>query len=89
LAEPECVLLRRLAIFAGLFRLEAAAAVAASPELSVPDVIEGLLGLIAKSLVVAGGKGAVVASVDKGQAVRVLLENLCTTVGVLNVPIAP
>jgi predicted ATPase len=59
LAEPERVLLRRLAIFAGPFSLEAAAAVAASPELSVPDVIEGLLGLVAKSLVVAEGEGAV------------------------------
>jgi hypothetical protein len=37
LAEPERVILRRLAVFAGPFSLEAAAAVAASPELSVPD----------------------------------------------------
>ena len=53
LAEPERVILRRLAVFAGSFSLEAAAAVAASPELAEPDVIEGLLGLVAKSLVVA------------------------------------
>jgi predicted ATPase len=33
--------------------------VAASPKLSVPDMIEGLLGLVAKSLVVAEGEGAV------------------------------
>jgi predicted ATPase/DNA-binding winged helix-turn-helix (wHTH) protein len=59
LAEPERVILRRLAVFAGLFSLEAADAVAVSPELSVPDVIEGLLGLVAKSLVVAEGEGAV------------------------------
>jgi predicted ATPase len=59
LAEPERVILRRLAVFAGPFSLEAAAAVAASPELSVPDVTEELLGLIAKSLVVAEGEGAV------------------------------
>jgi predicted ATPase len=59
LAEPERVILRRLAVFAGPFSLEAAAAVAVSPELSVPDVIEGLLGLVAKSLVVAEGEGAV------------------------------
>ena len=59
LAEPERVLLRRLATFAGPFSLEAAATVAASPELAAPDVIEGLLGLIAKSLVVAEGEGAV------------------------------
>jgi predicted ATPase len=59
LAKPERVILQRLAVFAGPFSLEAAAAVAASPELSVPDVIEGLLGLVAKSLVVAEGEGAV------------------------------
>jgi predicted ATPase len=59
LAEPERVILRRLAVFAGPFSLEAAAAVAASPELSVPDVIEGLMSLVAKSLVVTGGEGAV------------------------------
>jgi predicted ATPase/DNA-binding winged helix-turn-helix (wHTH) protein len=59
LAEPERVILRRLAAFAGPFSLEAAGAVAASPELQVPDVIERLLGLVAKSLVVAEGEGAV------------------------------
>jgi predicted ATPase/DNA-binding winged helix-turn-helix (wHTH) protein len=59
LAEPERVQLRRLAIFAGPFSLEAAATVAASPELSAPDVVEGLLGLVAKSLIVAEGEGAV------------------------------
>jgi predicted ATPase len=59
LAEPECILLRRLAIFSGPFSLEAAAAVAASPELAMPVVIEGLLGLIAKSFVVAGSEGTV------------------------------
>jgi predicted ATPase/DNA-binding winged helix-turn-helix (wHTH) protein len=58
-AEPERVLLRRLAIFAGPFSLEAAAAVAASPELATPDVIEWLTSLVAKSLVVTGGEGAV------------------------------
>ena len=59
LAEPERVILRRLAIFAGPFSLEAAGAVAAARELPAPDVIEGLLGLVAKSLVVAEGEGAV------------------------------
>jgi predicted ATPase/DNA-binding winged helix-turn-helix (wHTH) protein len=59
LVAPERAILRRLAVFAGPFSLEAAAAVAASPELAVPDVIEGLLGLVAKSLVVAEGEGAV------------------------------
>src|ERR1700731_2089428 len=50
LAEPERVILQRLAVFAGPFSLEAAAAVAASPELAAEDVIEELLGLVAKSL---------------------------------------
>jgi len=59
LAEPERVILRRLAVFAGPFGLEAAAAVAASPELPAPDVIEGLLGLVTKSLVVAEREGVV------------------------------
>jgi predicted ATPase/DNA-binding winged helix-turn-helix (wHTH) protein len=59
LTEPERMILRRLAVFAGAFSLEACAAVAASPELSVPDAIEGLLGLVAKSLVVTGAEGAV------------------------------
>ncbi|HEY1432312.1 MAG TPA: winged helix-turn-helix domain-containing protein [Stellaceae bacterium] len=59
LPELERVVLRRLAVFAGPFSLEAAVAVAASPELAAPDVIEGLLGLVAKSLVVTGGEGAV------------------------------
>jgi predicted ATPase len=59
LPEPERVILRRLGVFAGPFTLEAAAAVAAGPELAAADVIEGLLGLVAKSLVVAEGEGAV------------------------------
>jgi predicted ATPase len=59
LAEPERVVLRRLAIFAGPFSLQAAATVVASAELAAPDVIEGLLGLVAKSLVAAEVEGAV------------------------------
>ena len=53
------MILRRLAVFAGPFSLEAAAAVAASPEVAAPDAIEGLLGLVAKSLIVAEAEGAV------------------------------
>jgi predicted ATPase/DNA-binding winged helix-turn-helix (wHTH) protein len=53
LSEPERMILRCLAVFAGPFSLEAAAAIAVSPELSVPDVIEGLTSLVAKSIVVA------------------------------------
>jgi len=59
LTEPERILLCRLAIFAGLFSLDAATAVAASPELAVTDVIEALASLVAKSLVVAEVEGAV------------------------------
>jgi predicted ATPase len=59
LAEPERVLLHRLAIFAGPFSLEAAAAVAANPELSAPDVIERLTSLVVKSLVAAQVEGPV------------------------------
>jgi predicted ATPase len=59
LAEPERVVLRRLAVFAGSFSLDSVAAVAASPEVAASDAIEGLLGLVTKSLVVAGGKGTV------------------------------
>ena len=50
LAEPERVLFRRLAIFAGSFSLEAACEVAASPELQASDVIDGISSLAAKSL---------------------------------------
>jgi predicted ATPase/DNA-binding winged helix-turn-helix (wHTH) protein len=53
LAEPERILLRRLAIFAGPFNLDAASAVATSPELARSEVIGGIASLVAKSLVVA------------------------------------
>ena len=59
LAELERVLLRRLAIFVGSFSLEAASAVAVSPDLMRSDAIEGLSRLVAKSLVVAEVEGAV------------------------------
>ena len=60
LPEPERVILRRLAIFAGAFRLEAARAIVASPELAPSEVVEGLAKLVAKSLVAAevGGRVA-------------------------------
>jgi predicted ATPase/DNA-binding winged helix-turn-helix (wHTH) protein len=57
LAEPERVLFRRLAIFAGWFSLEAASAVAASAELRASDVIDGISSLAAKSLVAAEVSG--------------------------------
>ena len=56
LAEPERVILRRLAVFAGAFSLEAAGAVAASPEIAPSEVVDGLSSLVAKSLVAARGR---------------------------------
>jgi predicted ATPase len=53
LVEPERVLLRRLAVFAGAFSLEAAGAVAGSAEAAWPEVSDGISSLVAKSLVVA------------------------------------
>jgi predicted ATPase/DNA-binding winged helix-turn-helix (wHTH) protein len=53
LAEPERVILRRLAVFAGVFSLEAAGAVVASPEVTPSEVVNDLSNLVAKSLVTA------------------------------------
>ncbi len=53
LPKPERVILRRLAIFAGAFSLAAAGAVAASPDLTASQIIDGLFNLVTKSLVVA------------------------------------
>ena len=53
LPEPERVILRRLAVFAGAFSLTAASAVVASAELAPSDVVEGVANLVAKSLVSA------------------------------------
>jgi predicted ATPase/class 3 adenylate cyclase len=51
LTEPERVLLRRLAVFAGGFALEAAEVVAADGVIGAEDVLELLTGLVDKSLV--------------------------------------
>jgi len=59
LAELERVLLRRLAVFAGAFSLEAASAVAASAELATAEIVDGLANLVAKSLVTAEVEGRV------------------------------
>ncbi|MBV8321095.1 MAG: hypothetical protein JO049_10530, partial [Hyphomicrobiales bacterium] len=53
LPESERMVLRRLAIFAGNFGLEAASAVVADAEVSPADVIDGVANLITKSLVTA------------------------------------
>jgi predicted ATPase/DNA-binding winged helix-turn-helix (wHTH) protein len=63
LPEPERMVLRRLAIFAGGFTLEAATAIgtsAESPEIAASDVVDGVANLVAKSLVWAHvGAGSV------------------------------
>ena len=59
LSEPERVILRRLAIFASVVRLEAASVVVASPEVLRSEVVEGLANLVAKSLVAAEVDGRV------------------------------
>jgi predicted ATPase/DNA-binding winged helix-turn-helix (wHTH) protein len=53
LTEPERITLRRLAVFAGGFSLEAATAVVASPELLASAVPDCLAGLVGRSLVSA------------------------------------
>jgi predicted ATPase/DNA-binding winged helix-turn-helix (wHTH) protein len=52
LDEPERVLLRRLAIFAGVFSLKAVRSVVIGPDLSPSAAVNGITSLIAKSLVV-------------------------------------
>jgi predicted ATPase/DNA-binding winged helix-turn-helix (wHTH) protein len=51
LSEPERITLRRLAIFAGSFSLEAAAAIVANPDLPVSQGPECVAGLVGRSLV--------------------------------------
>ena len=58
LPEPERVVLRRLAIFAGGFTLQAASAIAATDELAGSDIINSAANLVAKSLVAADLGGA-------------------------------
>jgi predicted ATPase len=60
LPEQERIILRRLSVFAGVFTLESATAVAQGSGVTVPEVIEGVANLVAKSLVSADIGGAVV-----------------------------
>jgi predicted ATPase/DNA-binding winged helix-turn-helix (wHTH) protein len=53
LAEPERIVLRHLAIFAGGFTLQAASAVAAGDEITGRDVVDCVADLVTKSLVTA------------------------------------
>jgi len=57
LSEAERIIFRRLSVFAGAFSLRAAVAVSEEPALPQSQVIDGLSGLVAKSLVAmeAGG----------------------------------
>src|SRR5207248_591928 len=59
LAEPERVVLRRLAVFSGGFKLAAASVVATGAGIAVSDVVDGLANLVTKSLVSAKGDGTV------------------------------
>ncbi len=58
LTEPERVLLRRLAVFAGGFTLEAAEAVCAGAGLGPADVLDLLTSLVDRSLVTLEAEGA-------------------------------
>ena len=59
LTEPERVLLRRFAIFAGAFTPEAASAVAACPLITPLEVLDCLSSVVAKSLVVTEVDGTI------------------------------
>jgi hypothetical protein len=58
LSEPERRVLRRLAIFAAGFTLEAASAVAASAEITADEVVLHVANLVKKSLITADVGGA-------------------------------
>jgi predicted ATPase len=58
LREDERVVLRRLAIFAGGFTLEAASAVAADAGIAAAEVVACIANLVAKSLIAADVGGA-------------------------------
>ena len=58
LTEDERTTLRRLAVFAGVFTLEAASAVAADDNIAASEVVDGVASLVAKSLVIADAGGA-------------------------------
>ena len=51
LSEPERVILRRLSVFAGAFTTEAAGVIASGAGITPAEAVEGLLNLVAKSLV--------------------------------------
>src|ERR1051326_5882783 len=57
LSEAEGIVFRRLSLFAGAFSLRAAIGVLAEPTLPPPQVVDGLSGLVAKSLVAVESGG--------------------------------
>ncbi|HEY9348392.1 MAG TPA: winged helix-turn-helix domain-containing protein [Inquilinus sp.] len=57
LSEDERIILRRLAVFASDFTLDSACAVATGGPLAVPEIVEGVANLVAKSLVSADVSG--------------------------------
>jgi len=57
LTEPERIVLRRLAVFAGGWTLEAAEAVCAGDDIDAGDVLDALTRLVDKSLVVLDPRG--------------------------------
>jgi predicted ATPase len=60
LTEPERVVLRRLAVFAGGFTLQAASTVVADDEIAAPEVVDCVANLLTKSLLTADAGGATV-----------------------------
>ncbi|MGF6229645.1 putative ATPase/DNA-binding winged helix-turn-helix (wHTH) protein [Inquilinus ginsengisoli] len=58
LPEGERTILRRLSVFAGSFTLQLASAIAANDRIPVPDVVDGVGSLVAKSLISADIGGA-------------------------------
>ncbi|MGA2996597.1 ATP-binding protein [Bradyrhizobium sp.] len=60
LTEPERVVLRRLAVFAGGFKLLAASAIATDEKIAATEVVDCIANLVAKSLVTADGDGETV-----------------------------
>jgi predicted ATPase/DNA-binding winged helix-turn-helix (wHTH) protein len=59
LPEPERIILRRLAVFAGEFTLKAASAVVTDRDLSEEQVVNGIVNLVMKSLLSANVEGNV------------------------------
>src|SRR5262245_47105741 len=60
LSGPEQVVLRRLGVFAGVFTLDAATAVAACAEIPGADVVDAVVNLVGKSLLSTDVGGAIV-----------------------------